>query len=429
MKKEVKEKLFQLWRISFVALLLATVIRGVIFLFKYAIEEIHDKEIEEIRMESEGGLLVGVFSEPTIYCLFGLYGLGVFTFSKALLQDVFVYRKLKLLKIPLDENKYIRTPPDKDECPLNVFWLIKNEYDYYMDSTCFPDIFTALLMSLKKKGVIEFIFNKNDISNTGLNIKLNDIQDVELSLGEEQTYKYLQAIYTEHDVLTPEIIKWCMSRNRWQANKLRENYRKAGWIELMKRKYYVGNPSELNLLRSGNWYYFFMLFEMGITALLVGSATSSALQLALFAIMWNGFLLECLFHDVICYTAERLSVDGQKKRNEWLAFGKYLKAYSMLDKRNIDEVELWEDYLMFATVMGIANETTKKMNLDTSDTNIKIGNYNITYAVSEKEKEEYIQKYVDAYKAAVMSNNNTSTIQNFKKSIYAKNELEKLNKN
>ena len=40
---------------------------------------------------------------------------------------------------------------------------------------------------------------------------------------------------------------------------------------------------------------------------------------------------------------------------------KYLKEFSLIDERHVSEVSLWKDYMIFATLFGIADQVIKDM--------------------------------------------------------------------
>ena len=40
---------------------------------------------------------------------------------------------------------------------------------------------------------------------------------------------------------------------------------------------------------------------------------------------------------------------------------KFLKEFSLLDERHVNEVSLWKDYMIYATLFGIADQVIKDM--------------------------------------------------------------------
>ena len=61
----------------------------------------------------------------------------------------------------------------------------------------------------------------------------------------------------------------------------------------------------------------------------------------------------------------KTNIRAYKKRSDEVrqVFGlkKFLKEFSLLDERHVQEVSLWKDYMIFATLFGIADQVIKDM--------------------------------------------------------------------
>lgn len=58
-----------------------------------------------------------------------------------------------------------------------------------------------------------------------------------------------------------------------------------------------------------------------------------------------------------------LTQKGIDEMEEWKGLKKYMEDFSMLDKREIPEIVLWEKFLVYATVFGIANKVLKQLKI------------------------------------------------------------------
>lgn len=58
-----------------------------------------------------------------------------------------------------------------------------------------------------------------------------------------------------------------------------------------------------------------------------------------------------------------LTVTGQKEYDKLHALGKYMQEFSMMEDHEIPELVLWEDYMVFATAMGIADKVAKQLEI------------------------------------------------------------------
>ena len=58
-----------------------------------------------------------------------------------------------------------------------------------------------------------------------------------------------------------------------------------------------------------------------------------------------------------------LPLQGQKEYDKLHALGKYMQEFSMMEDHEIPELTLWEDYMVFATAMGIADKVAKQLEI------------------------------------------------------------------
>ncbi len=56
-----------------------------------------------------------------------------------------------------------------------------------------------------------------------------------------------------------------------------------------------------------------------------------------------------------------LTPKGMEEREQWRGLKKYMEDFSKLDERHAPEVVLWEKYLVYATVFGIAEKVLNQL--------------------------------------------------------------------
>ena len=60
--------------------------------------------------------------------------------------------------------------------------------------------------------------------------------------------------------------------------------------------------------------------------------------------------------------SEYLSELGEENIKKWNGFIKYLKDYTLINDREVEEIVLWEEYLVYGVAFGVAKETINNMN-------------------------------------------------------------------
>ncbi len=80
---------------------------------------------------------------------------------------------------------------------------------------------------------------------------------------------------------------------------------------------------------------------------------------------------------IYLFTFKKRSEKGALHYKKWQAFKNFLQDFGTFDIKELPEIILWERYLVYATVLGIADKVQKTMNVKISQAE-KIGGYDIT---------------------------------------------------
>jgi uncharacterized membrane protein len=103
--------------------------------------------------------------------------------------------------------------------------------------------------------------------------------------------------------------------------------------------------------------------------------------------VWSiGFsIIEIHEHNILF---NKWTKEGRIMNAKWKNFKKYITDYSMLKEHPPQSVKLWEEYLIYAVVLGVAKKTINVMKQTKTGDNIRSYFENITnYSFPKKEKE------------------------------------------
>ena len=79
------------------------------------------------------------------------------------------------------------------------------------------------------------------------------------------------------------------------------------------------------------------------------------------------FILATLIQGIVfAVLSSKISVLTQKgidENEQWKGLKKYMEDFSMLDKREVPEIVIWEKFLVYATVFGIADRVLKQLKI------------------------------------------------------------------
>lgn len=71
------------------------------------------------------------------------------------------------------------------------------------------------------------------------------------------------------------------------------------------------------------------------------------------------YLIDALFIIIYFCRIKILTPYGKKEYRKILGLKKFMEDYSLLEDRHLKEVEVWDEYLVYATAFGISNHVTK----------------------------------------------------------------------
>ncbi len=72
-------------------------------------------------------------------------------------------------------------------------------------------------------------------------------------------------------------------------------------------------------------------------------------------------VINTIINIIIIFRLDQLTQKGIDEAEMWKGLKHYMEDFSMLDKREVPEITLWEKYLVYATAFGIADKVLKQL--------------------------------------------------------------------
>lgn len=266
----------------------------------------------------------------------------------ALLKKTIKYIKiLKSIKkmVPTEEILYYREKPNNFTTPGDALFLYN---DGVLTSSGFGKLFSATLLNLNLKGYFKILIQENDKGKESTVIyksekSIETLQDeeqiiarfVKIAIGanEKITVKELQKFIKKHPEDVSKLIK-NVEKSIKNKNKLTENFDEKKSEEKSK---YMGKA----LI-----YIFIGMFALGI-----------AFPVTIVCVI-NAIILFMISNKI-----SELTQKGIDEKAKWKGLKNYMEEFSLLNEREIPELEIWEEYLVFATVFGIADKVIKQLKM------------------------------------------------------------------
>lgn len=212
-------------------------------------------------------------------------------------------------------------------------------------------MFSATLLSLARKGFVRF-------DGTGDNLTVTVTGNTKGKELTESEQVFLELISTvgessESSFTMKEFKEYAKRHGEYVSRKL-EDFLDATKREIAARGFYEAKPV---LFSTAKWIGILLLF----------------LAFALFAVTgFSGVLLVYLplsmFLSGLLFIAGgsakmRLSQKGEYEYGVWHGLKKYMMEFSRMKEYGVPQLELWEEYLVYATMMGISGQVCKQLKM------------------------------------------------------------------
>lgn len=296
----------------------------------------------------------------------------VFVILIAIIDVVLLKKSIKILKKASEKTKikpsqdieYFREMPRKNVTPAQALYVY-NETLTNVSTNQMGNIFSATLLDLCLKKYIEFEENPSDKKNIIIKILKKEV-DEKLEKSEKIIFQYIVGAAKGNLQLTIKDIEKYMKKHSTNLVELKDDVEKASVKELeqnglydaeeAKEKRNYDNKSIVSITMT--IVVFFVVF--GLMPALIDYISGKVLFIGILSII----ALSILKNISVRKYAKKINVYTQKgidEKQEWRGLKKYMEDFSMLDKREIPEIVIWEQFLVYATAFGIADKVIKQL--------------------------------------------------------------------
>lgn len=218
--------------------------------------------------------------------------------------------------------------------------------EYIMDKNITSNAFSAQVMNLiyKKKISVEKDGKKKN------NYIFKRINEENINPNESKIMKLLfDEIGKDNTVTTKEITAYSKVTSKSGNNEFLNNFNswKNSIISDAKKEQFYETNNKKGLY-----------FLYGFLGFFVAYLVASVLENGFFAFIT--VILTVIFIIYIT-TIKKRTVKGNEHYVRWKAFKKFLLDFGRFDEKDLPEIVLWEKYLVYATVLGVADKVSKAM--------------------------------------------------------------------
>ncbi|MGN1310561.1 MAG: DUF2207 family protein [Clostridia bacterium] len=247
---------------------------------------------------------------------------------------------------PTEELEYFREKPNKDSTPADALFLYNNGAT--VASTSFGNIFSATLLNLSLKGYFKVAVEENEKGKEDTVIYKLEKNIGELQYEEEKIARFVQNAIGGQEKITIKELQKYIKKHPESVSKLIENTGK-----LTKNKNKITEKFDEQTAKEKSKYTGIAIVYFVIAMFCFGIFFPLSILLifnAILAILINRKL-------------SNLTQKGIDEKEKWKGLKKYMEDFSLLNEKEIPALEVWEEYLVYATVFGIADKVIKQLKM------------------------------------------------------------------
>ncbi len=279
-------------------------------------------------------------------------GLGIYFFKKTIKY----FKKLKDVKKlePTTKLEYYRDLPDENSTPGEAYKTL-NEKTEKFTAQNFGKIFSATVLDLSLKGYIEVEEEKKTFRKERyIRLKKKTVEGLPKDEGKIMDFIIKAAEKNEKDEITLKELEKFIKDDPSKTEKLLSRTYDEVEDQLTKKEI-IDSDSEYDTYKSKARIYFYTV--------LFACIFTSVLAFFILIVPLVVMIINALLCNKIAKKMSILTQKGIDQKEQWKGLKKYMEDFSLLNEREVPELVIWEKYLVYATVMGIASKVIKQLKI------------------------------------------------------------------
>ena len=265
------------------------------------------------------------------------------------------YRKIKELQKykPTTEMEYFREIPYESATPGEAVRNL-NIYLSTFTPNVFGKVFSATMLDLVLKGFLEIKEEKNEKGKDVINIYRLKYVTEELKTDEARIMLFLRDASKGEKVITlKELEKFIKNHPSRIEDLLKDSY------EIINKQL-IDEEIIDEAIQQGEY----KKYANSLAGYILGIVFSICFGAGfLFIIPVILFIVNAILCNKIAKKLNLLTQKGVDIQEQWKGLKKYMEDFSMLDRREVPELVIWERYLVYATAFGIADKVLKQLKI------------------------------------------------------------------
>ena len=216
------------------------------------------------------------------------------------------------------------------------------------------------MLDLSLKKIIDFQLNDKIIT---IKILDNNPKELETLKDEKVIFQFLKkACEQNHGEITIKGLEKYIKKSQTEVIRMKNEIDKSTEQALYEKKLAdkKGKKEKMNVLAYMILLFVCLVFSMILYHILTVVKDINLKGIMLFILV---SLIELVVYFILFKKINVLTQKGTDENAKWKGLKKYMEDFSMLDKREIPEIVIWEKFLVYATAFRIADKVLKQLKI------------------------------------------------------------------
>lgn len=262
-------------------------------------------------------------------------------------------KKLKELKKyePTTKLEYYRDLPDENSTPGEAIKILNININSFT-STNFGKVFSATMLDLALKGYLEIKQEKSEKGKDIINIYILKQVNDGLKPSEVRIMTFVRDAAKGKEVITLKELEKYIEDHPSKTE------------SLLKGTYSAVNNQLINeQIIDSEMQKEYKKYKEIQTGYIISIIFLLCFTLIAFIIPIVVLVIDAVMCGKIAKKLNVLTQKGVDLQEQWKGLKKYMEDFSMLDRREVPELVIWEKYLVYATAFGIADKVIKQLKI------------------------------------------------------------------
>lgn len=276
-------------------------------------------------------------------------------FGIKIIKYIYKLKNTTKIKPDMKLDYYREIPGGEDSTPADASFI-----QGFMEENL-PNIVSATMLDLALKKALAFEIVEKTSSKKEVIVKLLKEESSGLPVSEALVYDFLLKVVKEENSFTMKDLEKYIEKHISSFNKMTNEIIK----ETKNKQVEIGNydleEEKKNIKHTAIGVIYFVLLSFFVAGTIMAAIMFEAGKIAIIPTIMLFVIV--VLNMMISNRYSGFTQKGINEKEMWKGLKKYMKDFSLLNEKEVPALILWEHFLVYATVFGIAEKVLKQLKI------------------------------------------------------------------